>query len=100
MRRTHAAAAAQTGVCHHAVKHQTSVSSPSAYQLGISEVWYLTAWWKARVYNGTCSIPLIWLVFDIRPVPKVFLARGKTLVSAFWPIRRKGDSSSHRNSTD
>ena len=41
-------------------------TGPSVYQLGIPEVWYLTAWWKARVYHGTRSIPLIWLVFDIR----------------------------------
>ena len=42
------------------------VASRSAYQLGIPGVWYLTAWWKAHVYHGTCSIPLIWLVSDIR----------------------------------
>jgi len=65
IRRTHAAAAAQTGVFHHAVKYQTLVASRSAYQLGIPEVWYLIAWWKAHVYHGTCSIPLIWLGFDI-----------------------------------
>ena len=64
--RTHVAAAAQTGAFHHAVKHQTLVASRSVYQLGIPEVWYLTAWWKVRVYHGTRSIPLIWLVFDIR----------------------------------
>ena len=63
--RTHAAAAAQTGVPHHAVKHQILVAKQN--QLGIPEVWYLTAWWKPHVYHGTCSIPLIWLVFDNRP---------------------------------
>ena len=64
--RVHVVAAAQTGAFHHAVKHQTLVASRSVYQLGVPEVWYLTAWWKARVYHGTRSIPLIWLVFDIR----------------------------------
>jgi len=66
--RTHAAAAAQTGNFNVAVKHQTLVASRSAYQPGIPEVWYLTATLKAHVYQGTrtCSIPLIWLVFDIR----------------------------------
>ena len=33
----------------------------------------------------------------IRLCPRLYLARGKTLVSAFWPIRRNGDSSSHCN---
>ena len=64
--RVHVVAAAQTGAFHHAVKHQTLVASRSVYQLGVPEVWYLTAWWKARVYHGTRSVPLIWLVFDIR----------------------------------
>jgi len=42
MHRTHAAAAAQTGVFHFAVKYQTLVASQSAYQISIPEVWYLT----------------------------------------------------------
>jgi len=45
------------------------VASQSAYQLGTPEVWYLTARWKAHVDHGTCSIPLIWLVFDIQVHP-------------------------------
>jgi len=78
--RTHVVAAAQTGAFHHAVKHQTLVaSSRSVYQLAVPEVWYLTAWWKARVYHGTRSIQLIWLVFDIR--------RGGVL----WPWRAVPD---------
>ena len=40
------ATAAQTGVFHHAVKHQTLVASRSAYQLRNHEVWCLTAKWK------------------------------------------------------
>jgi len=50
--RTHAAAAAQSSTLHFAVKHETLVASRSAYQLGIPEVWLLTAKWKARVYHG------------------------------------------------
>jgi len=50
------AAAAQTGVFYHAVKHQTLVASRNAYQLRISEVWCLTAKWKCRRRALRCPI--------------------------------------------
>jgi hypothetical protein len=48
--------AAQRGVFHHAVKHQTLVASQSEYHVGIPEVWCLTAKWKCRRRALRCPI--------------------------------------------
>jgi len=50
------AAAARTGIFHHAVKYQTLVALRSAYQLVIFEVWCMTAKWECWRRALRCPI--------------------------------------------